>query len=405
MKTYMLMHKNMIVSIFKIYNNEVKQWLIPKSELAVAHMPLPLKRIVHYINGGYIENETNRSYSINEEGRYYLENWLSDRAIPADRENIEQYVKNRNTIEFMLNSHSCSLTDCYWTKTPDENTLTWDKVKLYNSNKIDSLEIVNLGRESGKQYSKVNATLGGSLEKYWYYSYTEDKTKTNLMLAKRTTISNDILNIREVIASKIYEKQGYNNYCKYRYIRNRYGQIVGCKCRAFTSEELELITAYDLLEEYGKTQVDNIYDTLIQFACNYGANYNQVRNQLDIQTLVDYIITNRDRHQNNIGFLRNPDTLQIITIAPIFDSGSSAEMEGVLPLGVYTTVVHNLCNTEIECLKEVKDLYTLDLSKLPSSNWIKQELSKMNNSNKITVQKYMNLYKAKIEYLNNLQLN
>lgn len=49
MKTYMLMHKNIVVSIFKIYNNEVKQWLITKSELAVAHMPLPLKRIVHYI--------------------------------------------------------------------------------------------------------------------------------------------------------------------------------------------------------------------------------------------------------------------------------------------------------------------------------------------------------------------
>lgn len=403
MKTYMLMHKNIVVSIFKIYNNEVTQWLIPKSRIAAMHLPLPLKRIVHYIDGGYIEDETDKSYSINEEGRYYLESWLSDRAIPADRENIEQYVKNRNTIEFMLNSHSCSLTDCYWTKTPDENTLDWNKVKLYNSTKIDRLEVVNTKRDEGKQYSKVNATLGGSLEKYWYYSYTEDKTKTNLMLAKRTNISNDILNIREVIASKIYEQQGYNNYCKYKYIRNRHGQIVGCKCRAFTSEELELITAYDLLEEYGKTQVDDIYTTLIGLACNYGANYNQIKYQLDIQTLVDYIITNRDRHQNNIGFLRNPDTLKIVAIAPIFDSGSSAEMEWQLPLGVENTAVHNLYNTEIKCLQAVSNIHILDLSKLPSDKWIKQEFSKMNNGNEIIVQKYMDLYKAKIQYLSNLQ--
>ena len=403
MKTYMLMHKNIVVSIFKIYNNEVTQWLIPKSRIAISHMPLPLKRIVHYIDGGYIEDETDKSYSINEEGRYYLESWLSDRAIPADRENIEQYVKNRNTIEFMLNSNSYSLTDCYWTKTPDESTLNWNKIKLYNSNKIDRLDAVNNKRDAGEQYSKVNATLGGSLEKYWYYSYTEDKTKTNLMLAKRTTINHDILNIREVIASKIYEQQGYNNYCKYKYIRNRYGQIVGCKCRAFTSEELELITAYDLLEEYGKTQVDNIYNTLIELACNYGANYNQIRDQLDIQTLVDYIITNRDRHQNNIGFLRNPDTLKIVAIAPIFDSGSSAEMEWQLPLGIENTVVHNLYNTEIECLQAVSNIHILDLSKLPSATWIKQEFCKMNNSNEIIVQKYMDLYKAKIQYLSNLQ--
>ena len=77
MKTYMLMHKNIVVSIFKIYNNEVTQWLIPKSRIAISHMPLPLKRIVHYIDGGYIEDETDKSYSINEEGRYYLESWLS----------------------------------------------------------------------------------------------------------------------------------------------------------------------------------------------------------------------------------------------------------------------------------------------------------------------------------------
>lgn len=403
MKTYMLLHKNIVVSIFKIYNNEVKEWLVPKSRMAELHMPLPLKRIVHYINGGYIEGETTKSYKINEEGRFFLENWLYGRAIPANRENIEQYVKNKNTIEFMLNNHSCSLTDCYWTKTPDENTLDWNTVKIYNSGKVDRLEVVNTGRETGKQYSKVNATLGGSLEKYWYYSYTDDKTKSNLMLAKRTTVNNNILNIREVIASKIYEKQGYNNYCAYKYIRNRYGQIVGCKCRAFTSEELELITAHDLLEEYGKTQVDDIYNTLIELACKYGADYTQLRIQLDIQTLVDYIITNRDRHQNNIGFLRNPDTLKIVAIAPIFDSGSSAEMEGQIPLGVENTVVHNLYNTEIECLREVNNIHLLDLSKLPSDKWIRQELSKMNNGNEMTVQIYMNLYKAKIQYLRNLQ--
>lgn len=403
MKTYMLMHKDIVVSLFKIYNSEVTKWLIPKSRIAVMHMPLPLKRIVHYIHGGYIKDETDKSYSINEEGRYYLENWLSDRAIPANRENIEQYVKNKNSIELMLKSHSCSLTDCYWTKSTDENTLNWSSIKLYNSDKIDYLEVVNTRRENGETYSQVNSTLGGCLEKYWYYSYAKNKKDSRLMLAKRTTINNDILSIREIIASKIYEKQGYSNYCKYKYIRNSYGQIVGCKCKAFTSDKLELITAYDLLEEYAKTQVDDIYNTIIKLACNYGANYNQLRNQLDIQTLVDYIITNRDRHQNNIGFLRNPDTLEIITIAPIFDSGSSAEMEWQLPLGVENTTVHNLHYTEIECLMEVRDLHIMNLSRLPSDNWIKQQLSKMNNGNEMTVEKYMRLYKAKVQYIRNLQ--
>lgn len=399
MKIYVLMHKNIVVSLFKVFKSEVTEWIIPKSEKSANHIPLPLKRIVHYINGGYIEKENDKLYSINEEGRYHLENWLLDRAIPLNRENIKLYTQNKDTVELMLNNHSLSLTDCYWTRTLDEKDIAWDKIKLFGSKKIDNLKIINTKREKGERYSNVNSTLGGSLEKYWYYSYTDDIDKSNLMLAKRTKANSNILNIREVIANKIYKLQGYKNYCKYNYIRDRHNQIVGCKCRAFTSEQLELITAYDLLEEYGLTQVDDTYNTIIKLACNYGANEQQISTQLDIQTLVDYLITNRDRHLNNLGFLRNPDTLRIIKMAPIFDSGSSEHMEEQLPLGVDNTVVHNLYNTELECLQSVRNLKLLNLSKLPSDKWIMQELNKAN----INQQKYMDLYKAKVAYLKQLQ--
>lgn len=388
---YELMHKDIKASTFKLNNNEVIEWIIPKLENSINHLPLPLKRVAHYINGGYIENETDDYYSINEEGRYYLENWLSNRAIPLGRENLKQYIKNKNTVEYMINNHSLSLTDCYWTKTVNEKDITWDIIKLFNSNKISNFKTINTVREEGKQYSIVNCTLAGCLEKFWF-------KESDLMLAKLTKVQYNILNVREIIASKIYELQGYKNYCKYDYIESVYEQVIGCKCRAFTSEQLELITAYDLLEEYGLTQVDDTYSTLIKLACNYDADEQQVSTQLDIQTLVDYLITNRDRHLNNLGFLRNPDTLRIIKIAPIFDSGSSEHMEGQLPLGVDNTVVHNLYNTELECLQSVRNLKLLNLSKLPSDKWIMQELNKAN----INQQKYMDLYKAKVAYLNKM---
>ena len=397
MKRFMLMHKDIVVSIFEMDGNNVTAWYIPKSANAQNHMPLPLKRIAHYINGGYIEEETPKAYKINEEGIFYLEQWLSDRAIPINRDNIQKYVRNKNTIEFMLNNNSASLTDCYWTKEINEN-IDWNRVKLYGKSSIDKLQVISHNSDCGETYSGINATLGGQLEKYWYYSYTKG-TAPNLMLAKRTNINDSILNIREVIASKIYELQGYENYCKYNYIRNTYGQIVGCKCRAFTDEQLELITAYDLLEEYGYTQADGIYELIINLAHKYGANITEVRYQLDIQTLVDYLITNRDRHQNNVGFLRNPDTLQIIKIAPIFDSGSSAFMEGVLPLGVENTTVHNLYNTEMQCLQSVYNIKSLNISKLPDIKWVRNEFRKANNFNEYTVNNYLQLYISKIEYL------
>ena len=44
---------------------------------------------------------------------------------------------------------------------------------------------------------------------------------------------------------------------------------------------------------------------------------------MDYQIMTDYLLTNTDRHMNNIAIVRNPDTLEVLGFAPIFDSGNS----------------------------------------------------------------------------------
>ena len=39
--------------------------------------------------------------------------------------------------------------------------------------------------------------------------------------------------------------------------------------------------------------------------------------------VLDYIIANEDRHFNNFGLLRDPETLEWLGAAPIYDSGTS----------------------------------------------------------------------------------
>lgn len=402
MSEYALMHKDLMISRFVIENNEVTEWVLPKDKRLLMHLPLPLKRVVHFLNGGYIQQESTKTISINEEGTWLLESWLRDRAIPKYRDNLHKYTK-KNTFQFLITNNSLSLTDCYWTRLTG-NKLSWNQIKLFKSNKIESLGTVLNNLSIYGSYGTVNAALGGQLEKFWYYTKTDKDAKVT-KLYKRVAPENNMLAIREVIASKIYERLGYRNFCKYSYARDSKGLVVGCKCNAFTFENLELITAYDLLEEYGRTQSDTIYDDIVGLAGNYGANKAAVRTQLDIQTLVDYLITNRDRHQNNIGFLRNSDTLEIVSIAPIFDSGSCAALEDQAPLGVTNTSVHNLYNTEMECLQHVSNINILDLSKLPEKRWIKNQLMEMYNANEYSIQKYLSLYLDKIDYIRKLQTN
>ena len=44
---------------------------------------------------------------------------------------------------------------------------------------------------------------------------------------------------------------------------------------------------------------------------------------LDRMIVVDYIMANGDRHLNNFGLIRDPDTLEFLRPAPIYDTGTS----------------------------------------------------------------------------------
>lgn len=56
-----------------------------------------------------------------------------------------------------------------------------------------------------------------------------------------------------------------------------------------------------------------------------------VARALDQMMVLDYLIVNEDRHFNNFGLLRNPDTLEWLGPAPIYDSGSSLGYDKLTP--------------------------------------------------------------------------
>lgn len=197
------------------------------------------------------------------------------------------------------------------------------------------------------------------------------------------------------MASLIYEKQGYTKACHYDFVTDKTGDIVGCACKAFTDNQTELVTAYDLLEEYNMTQQDDVYEKIIDYSCAYGMDRNTAEKYMDMQTLVDYIITNRDRHQGNIGFLRDADTLQIIDVAPIFDSGSSKHLEGEQPEDTIHTKVNSLYPTEGECLSHVKDYFVLDVSKLPTIDEIEDILNQCSYISEYRKDQLLSLYEQK----------
>lgn len=394
-RQYFLMHKNRILGAFSLDGIEVSRLVLNKQRLD--YLPLPIKVVLH-CNDEYFVSQSKDSYTLNENGCLLFENWLNNRTIPADRVEFERYYsKSKNSLAMVLEMYAVSFTDCYWVKSVDTN-LDWNTVKLYGNSSIDSLEVVEQHRLQNKQYSKVNYTLGGRLEKYWFFK------DNSIMLAKHTSLANEILNIREVIASKIYEKQGTLSSAKYSYIYNRNHELVGCKCNVLTSESKELITAYDLLSEYNlAVKGRNSINDLLYCLKNYNAPA-FVFNLMIQMFLVDYLITNRDRHLNNIAFIRNSESLNIIDIA-IFDNGSSEQMEGVVPEGSLSTTINGIEDTEFKVLCSIPRNYfnCLDLSLLPTNQWIKEQIYKAENLSAFRKNFLYALYKEKKKILRGLQ--
>lgn len=398
---YFLMHKNRKLGAFSLdisnFGIEVSGFVLNKQYLN--YLPLPIKLVLH-CNGGYFECQSQNSFTLNENGCLLFEIWLSSRTIPADRVEFERYYsKSKNSLAMTLEMYAVSFTDCYWVQ-PVDAKLDWNTVKLYGNSNTDRFEVIEQRRLQNKQYSKVNFTLGGRLEKYWFIK------DDNVMLAKRTSLANEILNIREVIASKIYEKQGTLSSAKYSYIYNRNHELVGCKCNVLTSESRELITAYDLLSEYNLAiKGRNSISDLLCCLKNYNAPVFTFNLMIQM-FLVDYLITNRDRHLNNIAFIRDSESLNIVDIA-IFDNGSSEQMEGVVPEGSLYTTINGIEDTEFKVLCSIPRNYfnCLDLLLLPTNQWVKEQIYKAENLSAFRKEFLYALYKEKKKILRGLQKN
>lgn len=88
---------------------------------------------------------------------------------------------------------------------------------------------------------------------------------------------------------------------------------------------------------------------------------------IDYQIMTDFLITNIDRHMNNIAIIRNPDTLEILGFAPIFDSGNSmfynVPYEGLGKVRLSEVKTHSFIGKESKLLQYVRNRTLVDIDK------------------------------------------
>lgn len=91
-------------------------------------------------------------------------------------------------------------------------------------------------------------------------------------------------------------------------------------CDDFIDKSTEFVSAYKVMREFSKPNDRSYFEHYIRCCADHGID---VTSDMDRMLVLDYLMVNTDRHTNNFGIIRDPDTLEWIGAAPIFDTGAS----------------------------------------------------------------------------------
>lgn len=382
---YFLMHKNITVAAVTI--EPLSGCIVGISEIfEEAHMPL-----------GTLGPDTR------------LKAWWYRRAVPLTQGSIQETLEHIGFVTpqaYLVRNLGLSMSDCYWIK-PVNTGLRWEEVNLFDNEFEDVVASVHFSGLGAKiDFSNFDirfpgASARGSVPKAWI---CVEGRRRFLVKGSEHGRMQQIFN--EVAAAYMHRRQGSFDYADYQFymIETGHGQQLGACCESFTDASLEFVPARDLLA-LPKHGQESDYEHFINQCVAGGLEQEQVVRFLDYQILSDFVITNTDRSFENFGVLRDPEQLNFVKLAPIFDCGNSMFYATDMSRGTLelkNIPVSSFAPNEVGLLRLVQDFSVLDMSKLPDNEEIQQVLSSCKRAPE-EIKLIMTIYSRKKDLLQKLK--
>ena len=287
-----------------------------------------------------------------------LNSWWINRSIPASRMGINEALETLgiyNTELLLTKCLGLSLSDHYWVK-PAGSDMAWEDVNFFDNEFSDDIGDVLFGsvnRSIDFNYASPDNTSDGNLLKRW-----------KIIDGKRCLLKSGSAPFRqqpfnEVIASHILDRLGIDHIpYTLTWIKDKPFSV----CENFVSKNTELVSAARIMQTRPKENNENNYLHFVNICRELGID---IVPMLDKMIAFDYIILNEDRHFGNFGLLRDPDTLEWLGAAPMYDNGSSLwynKLNTQIPNG--EIICKPFKKTHGEQLRLVSSFDQLDLSRL-----------------------------------------
>lgn len=343
-----------------------------------------ITEIFDIYNIDYAPYKIKNEYNINSNiDRLTINSWFSGRGIPMHRDNINEVIEqfNISTAKELINKHfALGLSDQYWVK-PIDLQVEWEDINYFDNN-YDAINFTNatfgenaansikgLNNETSDKFKTPNNTTDGQLRKVWL------KIDNKNYLLKGAGSLYDFEPINEVLASRICRilQVPYVPYTLDVIHSKRQDTLVSI-CECAINKNQEIITAYNILPKIENLDSKDYYYTYLDFLKK--KNVPNAEEYLQKMFMLDYIMLNEDRHLNNFGIIRDVNSLEWISICPIFDTGRSMNTNvtktywdfklgevkfftpSLIPSEVLTDIfTMNVSNNQIEELKKLPKEY------------------------------------------------
>ena len=299
--------------------------------------------------------------------RAALNTWWIDRSIPASRSGVRKALETLNlpnTQMLLTRCFGLSLSDQYWMK-PHGSHLQWSQINFFDNPFSEDIGDVLLGKATdgaGFDFRSPDNTSDGFLKKRWKII----DGKRCLLKAGSNPFMQQPFN--EVVATIVAERLGIPH-VPYTLLWDE--DTPYSVCEDFITPDTELVSAWRVMQSIKKDNSTSVYRHYLN--CCEALGVPGMERAIDQMIVLDYLIANADRHQNNFGLIRDANTLEWLGAAPLFDSGSSLGYDK-LPnqiLSLRSTECKPFKKTHAEQLKLVTSFDWIDFGKLDG---IEQEI-------------------------------
>ena len=296
---------------------------IPFADLTLDETTGSIQRIDALFRGGHLPVGVSVRRGMADRAAFNA--WWTDRFIPSARSGLVDALSQLgfpDPQQVISRNLGSSLSDHYWVK-PASSNLSWNEVNFFENDfspDVGDTLLGKLSKTSGIDLRSPDWTCDGNLRKRWAIS----DEKRCLVKAGSGPFQQQSFN--EVIAYKIAERLGIPH-IPYALLWDE--GLPYSVCEDFVTPNTELIPAWRVMQIQKKDNQTSVYQHYRN--CYEKLGVPNVTHALNQMLVLDYLIANEDRHFNNFGLLRDPDTLEWLGPAPIYDSGSSLGYDKLTP--------------------------------------------------------------------------